>query len=174
MARLRLRPKHASAALLGCIFMIFCLLALRGGLRLTTEDNGANPFSRVTLSPWKDPGDFGNEASSLLQEIDTQSVRAGFQTVSALTSLLPLLREVPRMKTPSAENFIQHIASVGLPVILTDMFDGTRLRRWTWKHLHARFGDVVFHNTRQGEYFDTANQQGKLVRFVCTIMYLQY
>lgn len=173
MARLqlRLRLKHASAALLCCTFLLFCTLALRGGFVLTTEDANANPFfSHATLTPWMDPVAFDSEARRMLQDIDPHSARAEFHTVAALSSLLPPLREVPRTKTPPAEDFIEHVASVGFPIILTDMIEGTRLRRWSWKYLRARFGDTVFHNTRQGEYFDTANRLGKQVRSVCAFV----
>lgn len=166
MARLRL--KHASIALLCCVFLVVCTLVLRGGFLLTTEGAYANPFfSHATLTPWKDPVIYGSEANRLLQDIDPQSARSEFRTVAVLSSFLPLLSEVPRTKTPSAEDFIRHIASVGLPIIFTDMLKGTKLIRWSWKYLRARFGDIVFRNTRQGEYLDTANGVGKQVRSVC-------
>ena len=177
MARmqLRLRLKHASAALLCCTFLLFCTLALRGGFVLSTEVAKANPFfSHATLTPWMDPVASDSEARHMVQDIDPHSARAGFRTVAALSSLLPLLREVPRTRTPSAEDFIEHIASVGFPIILTDMIEGTRLRRWSWRYLRARFGDIVFHNTRQGEYFDTANRLGKQVCSVCAFVRAMY
>ena len=177
MARvqLRLRLQHAGTALLCCVFLVFCTLVLRGGILITTDGVYTNTFfSRATLTPWKDPGTYDGEARRLLRDIDPQSARAEFRTVAALSSLLPLLREIPRVKTPSEEDFIQHIASVGLPVIVTDMFEGTSLRRWSWKYLRARFGDVVFHNTRQGEYHDTASRLGKQVCSVCACVRTYY
>ena len=87
--------------------------------------------------------------------------RAEFDIVVALTSLSPKLEGIPRMKTPSPEYFREHIAGQGIPVIFTDMLEGSALAQWTWTSLRNKFGDVVFENTRQGEYLESASKGGK-------------
>jgi len=95
--------------------------------------------------------------------VNQSSSRAAFETVVALSSLLPRIKEVPRIKTPMPEAFRSYIAPVGLPVIFTDMLVGTRLADWSWEMLRARYGHQVFHNTRQGNYSTKKTSYGKQV-----------
>lgn len=95
--------------------------------------------------------------------VNQSSPRAAFETVVALSSLLPRIKEVPRIKTPTPETFRSYIAPVGLPVVFTDMLVGTRLADWSWDMLRARYGHQVFHNTRQGNYSTKKTSFGKQV-----------
>ena len=88
-------------------------------------------------------------------ETNESNPRAAFEQVIALSSLLPRIRNISRIKTPSPEAFRSYIAPVGLPVIFTDMLDKQPLARWSWDYVKTRWGDHVFHNTRQGNYSDT-------------------
>ena len=87
--------------------------------------------------------------------------RAAFELVVVLSGLLPKITNISRMETPSAEAFRNYIAPVGLPVIFTDMLDGRKLGAWTWDYIKAKWGDTVFHNTRQGKYSIKTNKYGK-------------
>jgi len=95
--------------------------------------------------------------------VNQSSPRAAFETVVALSSLLPRIKEVPRIKTPSPESFRSYIAPIGLPVIFTDMLVGTHLTDWSWDMLRAKYGHQVFHNTRQGNYSTKKTSSGKQV-----------
>ena len=98
---------------------------------------------------------------ALLNGSESGDQRAGFEQVVALSSLLPRLTDVPRLKTPSPEGFRGYIASVGLPVVFTDMLEGSRLREWSWDYVRAKWGHQVFHNTRQGNYSSKKSTSGK-------------
>ena len=95
--------------------------------------------------------------------VNQSSPRAAFETVVALSSLLPRITNVSRMKTPTPEAFRSYIAPVGLPVIFTDMLEGTRLASWSWDMLKAKYGKHVFRNTRQGNYSTKQTSYGKQV-----------
>jgi len=95
--------------------------------------------------------------------VNQTSSRAAFETVVALSSLLPRIKEVPRIKTPTPEAFRSYIAPVGLPVIFTDMLVGSHLAEWNWDMLRAKYGHQVFHNTRQGNYSTKKTSYGKQV-----------
>ena len=81
----------------------------------------------------------------------------------ALSSLLPRITSVVRIKTPTPEAFREYIAPIGLPVIFTDMLKGTRLSNWSWDMLKAKYGHHVFHNTRQGNYSTKKTSYGKQI-----------
>ena len=98
-----------------------------------------------------------------LLSVNQSSPRAAFETVVALSSLLPRISNISRMKTPTPEVFRSYIAPVGLPVIFTDMLEGTRLADWSWDMLRAKYGHQVFHNTRQGNYSTRKSTYGKQV-----------
>ena len=98
-----------------------------------------------------------------LLSVNQSSPRAAFETVVALSSLLPRISNISRMKTPTPEVFRSYIAPVGLPVIFTDMLEGTRLADWSWDMLRAKYGHQVFHNTRQGNYSTRKSAYGKQV-----------
>lgn len=80
-----------------------------------------------------------------------EQTRNTFEKVVTLSSLLPRLRDIPRMQTPSPETFRNYIAPVGLPVIFTDMLEGEKLNQWTWEYVRSKWGKKVCSNTRQGE-----------------------
>lgn len=94
---------------------------------------------------------------------DEQSThpRAAFELVVALSSLLPRINNISRIKTPSPEAFRNYIAPVGLPVIFTNMLEEKMLGKWTWEYIKSKWGETVFHNTRQGKYSSKINKYGK-------------
>lgn len=87
--------------------------------------------------------------------------RTAFELVVKLSSLLPKVTNISRIKTPSPEAFRNYIAPVGLPVIFTDMLEGQALGEWTWGYIRSKWGETVFHNTRQGKYSIKTNKYGK-------------
>lgn len=104
--------------------------------------------------------DFQSELERLFSE-DNKNPRASFEQVVLLSTLLPKLTNISRIKTPSPETFRNYIAPVGLPVIFTDMLEGQQLGHWTWDYVRGRWGDTVFHNTRQGNYSTKVTSGGK-------------
>ena len=96
-----------------------------------------------------------------LDQLDARDPRVAFKQVEALSALLPKLRNISRIETPTPEAFRNYIAPMGLPVIMTGMFQGTKMSNWGWKYLRDRWGDRVFHNTRQGNYSTKSNVSGK-------------
>ncbi len=87
--------------------------------------------------------------------------RSDFDTVVMLSLLLPPIHEISRMLTPSHQTFLNYIAPTGLPVIFTDMLERTTLDDWTWDLVREKWGNEVFHNTRQGNYSNQVNKFGK-------------
>ena len=87
--------------------------------------------------------------------------RAAFELVVVLSSLLPKVKNISRISTPSPEAFRNYIAPVGLPVIFTDMLEGTKLSSWNWDYIKSKWGETVFRNTRQGKYSNKTNRYGK-------------
>ena len=98
---------------------------------------------------------------TLLNSTETHDQRAAFEQVVALSSFLPRLTNISRLATPSPEAFRSYIAPVGLPVIFTDMLEGSRLRQWSWNYVRAKWGHHVFHNARQGNYSTKKSASGK-------------
>lgn len=119
------------------------------------------PESEVGLETSRDPEEIASMVKALLRKADDSGPRSAFEQVVALSTLLPKITNVSRIKTPSAETFRDYIAPVGLPVIFTDMFDGSLLRQWTWDYVRAKWGTQVFHNTRQGNYSTKKMSSGK-------------
>lgn len=99
--------------------------------------------------------------NALLHRADESDGRAAFEQVIALSTLLPKITNISRLKTPSPEAFRNYIAPVGLPVIFTDMLDGSRLKQWNWDYIKGKWGRHVFHNTRQGNYSSKKTSSGK-------------
>ena len=121
----------------------------------------ATPESEVLTLEEAD--DIASMVDQVLHHTDSTSddPRAGFEQVVALSTLLPKISTISRIKTPSPETFRNYVAPVGLPVIFTDMFDGTLLRQWTWNYVRNKWGDHVFSNTRQGDYSTQKTKNGK-------------
>lgn len=92
---------------------------------------------------------------------DENNPRAAFEQVVALSTLLPKITNISRLKTPSPEAFRNYIAPLGFPVIFTDMFDGSLLRQWSWDYIKGKWGHHIFHNTRQGNYSSKKTSSGK-------------
>ena len=84
-----------------------------------------------------------------------------FERVVAVSSLLPPIVNITRIPSPTPEAFLQYIAPVGLPVVFTDMLEGTSLSGWTWDMVQKRWGDHTYSNTRQGNYSPKVNRFGK-------------
>lgn len=93
--------------------------------------------------------------------IDESNPRAAFEQVVALSSLLPKITNISRMKTPSPETFRNYIAPVGLPVVFTDMLEGQMLGTWTWDYVRSKWGDQVYSNIRQGNFSTKTSKSGK-------------
>ena len=87
--------------------------------------------------------------------------RAGFEQVVALSSLLPKVTAIAKIKTPTPEAFRSYIAPVGLPVVFEGMLEGTSMARWNWDYVKGKWGDHLFHNTRQGNYSTKVSKFGK-------------
>lgn len=100
-------------------------------------------------------------AEAIFNDEHSTNSRAAFELVVVLSSLLPKVKNISRISTPSPEAFINYIAPVGLPVIFTDMLEGTKLSSWTWDYIKFKWGETMFHNTRQGKYFVKTNKYGK-------------
>lgn len=92
---------------------------------------------------------------------NTSNPRAAFEHVVLLSSLLPKITNISRINTPSPEAFRNYIAPMGMPVIFTDMLKGEKLSQWTWEYIRSKWGHVVYHNTRQGEYSTKVSKLGK-------------
>lgn len=105
-------------------------------------------------------GDLPAEISRSLA-LNQSDQRAGFELVVALSSLLPKVTTISKIKTPSPEAFRDYIAPVGLPVVFTDMLKGTSMESWNWDYVRGKWGDHVFHNTRQGNYSTRVSKFGK-------------
>ena len=102
-----------------------------------------------------------NEIRRVFSEDKSSSPRAAFEQVVTLSSLLPKITNISRIKTPSPEAFRNYIAPMGLPVIFTDMLEGQKLGKWSWEYVRSKWGHVVYHNTRQGDYSTKTTKQGK-------------
>ena len=126
-----------------------------------SERNNEPPDSKVGLARREEPEEIASMVESLLRKADESGPRAAFEQVVALSTFLPKITNISRFKTPSAETFRNYIAPAGLPVIFTDMFDGSLLRQWTWDYVKGKWGEQVFHNTRQGNYSTKKATSGK-------------
>lgn len=102
-----------------------------------------------------------DEVRRAFSEDQSSSSRAAFEQVVTLSSLLPKITNISRIKTPSPEAFQNYIAPMGLPVIFTDMLEGQKLGEWNWEYVRSKWGHVVYHNTRQGDYSTKTSKQGK-------------
>lgn len=118
------------------------------------------PEAKRTLETLEGPGSIVATVEELMKN-DGSDPRTAFEQVVVLSTLLPKIANISRIKTPSPEAFRNYIAPVGLPVIFTDMFDGSRLREWSWDYIREKWGDHVFHNTRQGNYSSRKTTAGK-------------
>ena len=87
--------------------------------------------------------------------------RTDFNRVILLSNLLPHINNISRITTPSKRTFLDYISPVGLPIIFTDMLVGTTLENWSWDYVKKRWGNHIFHNTRQGNYSSKVNKYGK-------------
>ena len=105
--------------------------------------------------------DVASMVETLLRSAGDGDERADFEQVVALSTLLPRLTNISRLKTPTPRAFRDYIAPVGLPVIFTDMLDGSQLKEWSWDYVRAKWGHHVFHNTRQGNYSSKKTTSGK-------------
>ena len=101
------------------------------------------------------------ELKNVLSLDRASNPRADFDQVVFLSTLLPKITNISRIKTPSPEAFRNYIAPMGLPVIFTDMLEGEMLGAWTWDYVQSKWGDAVFHNTRQGNYSTKTTRLGK-------------
>ena len=101
------------------------------------------------------------ELKRILFGLDSNNRKYAFEKIVALSSLLPPLTNISRMKTPSPETFRNYIAPAGLPVIFTDMLEGQKLGGWTWDYVRSKWGEVVYQNVRQGDFLTKTSKNGK-------------
>ena len=100
--------------------------------------------------------------ATVIKELSRPNIkRNSLKHVILLSHLLPPIENISRITTPSRETFLNYIAPVGLPVIFSDMLLGTKLEGWSWEMVKQRWGDHIFHNTRQGNYSNKVNKFGK-------------
>ena len=140
-------------------------MASWGGKR--TEEEGFTQEDALLL--WKNASKEGGGgvesigSAALRNELKKTAAhaRAAFDKVVTLSSLLPGLKEIPRMRTSSPSFFRDYIAPVGLPVVFTDMLEGTKLSRWTWDYVRSKWGKTAYLNTRQGDYSTKTSKNGK-------------
>lgn len=158
---------------------LLTLLALHLTMKLTKTDSSGSelPPSDPPLNTRQGDDEEGGALTSLgrlerseyvasvvktlLNRTKSNDHRSSFETVVALSSLLPRMRNISRLKTPAPEAFRNYIAPVGLPVIFTDMLEGTSLRQWSWEYVRTKWGHQVFQNTRQGDYSSKKSASGK-------------
>lgn len=133
-------------------------VAFDGELGIGDSKQSPHSYSRAL-----DSDGVGKELARILSQDESSNSRAAFDKVVALSALLPKITDISRMKTPSPEAFRSYIAPVGLPVIFTNMLEGEMLGEWTWNYVRLKWGDKVFHNTRQGEYSIKKTKLGKHV-----------
>ena len=125
------------------------------------EEGNTPPRSRRTNPEGSNGSSLGDDLQKILSLPERPGSRAAFDKVVALSSRLPTIREVPRIKTPSPKMFRDRIAPVGLPVIFTDMFFGEKLSQWTWDYVRSKWGKTTYLNTRQGNYSTKTSKSGK-------------
>ena len=102
-----------------------------------------------------------NEIQKAFSKRNVSNPRAAFEQVVVLSSLLPKITNISRIRTPGPGAFRNYIAPMGLPVIFTDMLEGEKLADWTWEYVRSKWGHIVYHNTRQGEYSTKISKLGK-------------
>lgn len=146
----------------------------RAGLEEITWKKSNSSWSRaveivkkfMSNSSWSRAVPISNSARSELQKIiyahpRSADPRVAFDKVVALSSLLPKISNISRIKTPSPEVFRNDIAPAGFPVIFTDMLVGEKLGQWTWEYVRHKWGKTVYQNTRQGNYSTKTSKAGK-------------
>ncbi len=101
------------------------------------------------------------ETIRLLHGTDSKSSRAQLDQVVVLSNLLPPLKNISRINTPSPEAFRNYIAPAGQPIIFVDMLDGQKLGDWTWDYIRARWGNTGYKNIRQGNFSTKTSKNGK-------------
>lgn len=146
---------------------------LRSLRRVVLEEGSAPPRSIRTNpaeSLWRNVSSLAGEDGNAIWGDDLQKIlslperkgsRSAFDKVVALSSRLPTIREVLRIKTPPPEVFRDNLAPVGLPVIFTDMFLGEKLSQWTWDYVRSKWGKTTYPNIRQGNYSTKTSKSGK-------------
>jgi len=101
------------------------------------------------------------EVTRILFGPQSKSRRAELDQVVVLSSLLPPLRNISRISTPTPEAFRNYIAPAGLPVVFTDMLNGQSLADWNWDYIRARWGLIEYRNIRQGNFSNKTSKDGK-------------
>lgn len=136
------------------------LVSSENQARKDTVAHGRSAMRNRASSRSVSSRDIQSEISRILSS-NYSDPRAGFEQVVALSSLLPKVTTISKMKTPTPEGFRNYIAPVGLPVVFTDMLEGTNMASWSWDYVKGKWGDHMFHNTRQGNYSTKVSKFGK-------------
>ena len=125
------------------------------------EDADVLGHAAIKTAAWSNSALSRELKEAIFNDEQSTHPRAAFDLVVVLSSLLPKVRNISRISTPSSEAFRNYIAPVGLPVIFTDMLEGTKLSSWSWDYVKSKWGETVFRNTRQGKYLSKTNKYGK-------------
>lgn len=152
------------------ITITFSVYLLLNSYATVTEDeripaSSTSPEQRLQLHhrdavPLLDDTELDNFLKTMRSSEFQESLNE-FERVVAVSSLLPPIINISRIPTPSSEAFLHYIAPVGLPVVFTDMLEGTSLSGWTWDMVRQRWGNHIYSNTRQGNYSPKVNRFGK-------------
>ena len=134
-------------------------------LKRTHRDTESSELAALGLYPAADSIESSVISADIKKALHngdhSKSSRSAFELVIALSSLLPKISNITRMKTPSPEAFRKFVAPMGLPVIFTDMLKSQMLGEWSWEYVRSKWGETVFHNTRQGNYSTKTSKAGK-------------
>ena len=128
--------------------------------------DGGKLMAPESMDELKDPVAIYSAFLSILHEQAVMNTkdslsRSDFDTVITLSLLLPPIRNISRILTPLPQTFRDYIGPAGLPVIFTDMLVGTNMDNWSWDYVQEKWGNEVFHNTRQGNYSTDVTHFGK-------------
>ena len=153
---------------LGILTVLFIYILFNG--KIDSSSSHLQPVVRhavgvpATLEPATPEEEEKDTSTSndIANQLRKQKIkRNSLAYVIFLSHLLPPMRNITRIPTPSREMFLNYIAPVGLPVIFTDMLTGTKLDSWSWEMVKQKWGGHTFHNARQGNYSSKVNKLGK-------------
>ena len=151
------------------LLFIFCIAVLIQLLILLFIYTNPPPYSiEVDLAELSVQETYDSHKPPLYRDIDISQLRRwrensadSLDTLLRASALLPRIKLITRMQTPSPEVFSNYIAPVGLPVVFTDMISKDVLSRWNWEHIRSKYGHLQFGDVRQGNYTDEKTASGK-------------
>ena len=141
------------------IQLIILLYYYTNPLPYSIQFDLTEPTAQDTYDPHTPP---------LYRDIDLSQLRRwrgssadSLDTLQRASALLPRIKLIARMQTPSPEVFSNYIAPVGLPVVFTDMISQGVLSKWSWEYIRSKYGHLQFGDVRQGNYTDEKSASGK-------------